>query len=255
MCGVAVGVAPGGARETLGHLGTAVRRLVLGDWLTLLALVGLAWVVVAPELATALPYGERPEPNAAQLAFTASGLVSLTGLYLWVSSFRLGERGRWLALTWAYSSAIVVIKFILSPAAYSNTPTATLGEFIWVGLVAMAFYVVGLVIVFTVARRHRPPGPSWTWGSKLAVVALLVALAVAARWVAAVVLGAGAEEYFRHVYRGAGLVLPLLVGTTALLAVEAFDRAPDPGRALQDGAAIVLIYHGLWVVSMVMMFD
>ncbi len=106
------------------------------------------------------------------------------------------------------------------------------------------------------ARRHRPPAaPSWTWGSKLAVVAVLIVLAVAARWVAAVVLGAGAEDYFRHVYRGAGLLLPLLVGSTALLAVEAFDRAPDAGRALQDGAALVLIYHGLWVVSMVLMFD
>ena len=249
---MAVGVAPGGAKVTLGHLGAGVRRLVLGDRLTVLAALGLGWVFLAPELATALPYGERAEPNATQLAFTTLGLILLTGLYLWRTADRLGYRGRGWELAWAYNSAIVVIKFILSPAAYRNTPTTTLGEFVGVGLVAMVFYVVGLVVVFTVVVRR--PEPS-TWRTKASVVAVLVVLAVSARWVAAVVLGTGPEEYFRHVWRGSGLLLPLLVGSTALLAVEAFDRAADKGRALQDGFALIVAYHVLWVVFMVRMFD
>lgn len=229
----------------------------LGDWFTVLALlgVGLAWVVLAPELATALPYGDRPEPNAVQFALTALGPMFLTGLYLWTSARRLGDRSGWFPLAWAYNSVIVVIKFILSPTAYGNTPTATLGEFIWVGLVAMVFYVVGLFVIVTVARRSRPPGPGWTRPSKLGVVAALIVLAVAARSVAAVVLGSGAEDYFRNVYSGAGVLLPLFVGVTALLAVDAFDRAADLGRAFRDGFALILVYHGLWVVSMVRLFD
>ncbi len=257
---MAVGLAPGGAKATLGHLGAGGRRLVTGDRLTALGALGLGWVFLAPELATALPYGDRPEPNATQLAFTALGLTLLTGLYLWRTADRLADRSRWWTLAWAYNAAIVVIKFILSPAAYRNTPTTTLGEFVGVGLVAMVFYVVGLVIVYAaVARRPGPtpaPAPTPTrWRTKAAVVAVLVVLAVSARWVAAVVLGAGAEEYFRHVWRGAGILLPLLVASTALLAVEAFDRAGDKGRALQDGFALILVYHLLWVVFMVRMFD
>jgi hypothetical protein len=249
-----VGVATdGGARATVGHLGVGLRRLFTGR-LTVLALLALGWVLLAPEVATWLPYGDRPEPNAVQFAVTAVGPAFLTGLYLWSSASRVGDRPGWFPLTCAYNSLIVVIKFILSPAAFRNTPTTTLGEFVRVGLVAMVFYVIGLVAVYTAAQRHRPPRPSWTWPSKLALVAVLIVLAVVARWVAAVVLGAGAEEYFRHVYRGLGLLLPLFVGATAFLAVEAFDRAANPGAALQDGFAFVLIYHGLWVVTMVRMF-
>jgi len=244
---VAVGVAGGAVGATLRHLGTGLRRLVSGDRLTLLAVLGLGWVLLAPELAPALPYGERAEPNAAQFALTAFGLVLLTGAYLRWSAVGLGDGSGWWPWAWAYNSAIVVIKFILSPAAYRNTPTTSLGEFVWVGLVAMVFYVVGLVIVFH-AAAHRPR-------SKLAVVAVLVVVAVAARWVAALVLGAGGEEYFRHVYRGAGVLLPLLVAATAYLAVEAFDRAAERGRALQDGFALILVHHLLWVVVMVRMFD
>src|SRR5207253_10465140 len=159
------------------------------------------------------------------------------------------DRSQLVLLFWGYNAMIVAIKFILSPSAYrSTTTTSSLGEFVAVGLVAMTFYVIGLVVVHATATRGR------SWAAKAAVVAALVVLALLARWVAAVVLGAAGDAYFEHLYRGSGLILAGLVVVTALLAVEAFARAGDPGRALGDGFALILIYHGLWVVSMFKLF-
>ena len=196
--GLVLGVAPGGVRATLGHLGAGARRLVTGE-LGVLALAGLAWVLLAPEVATALPYGGRPEPNAAQVALTAAGLISFTYLYVRRTAFRLRDRSHLVLLFWGYNAMIVAIKFILSPSAYrSTTTTSSLGEFVSVGLVAMVFYVLGLMVVHATATRGR------SWASKAMVVAALVVLALVARWVAAVVLGAAGDAYFEHLYRGLG---------------------------------------------------
>src|SRR5687768_4746124 len=82
-----------------------------------LALLGLGAVWALPSLGGSLPWETDPEPNATQLATSAFGIVVLTAGCVWV----VARAGDWptrpAALTFAYLTAIAVVKFILSPAS------------------------------------------------------------------------------------------------------------------------------------------
>ena len=114
-------------------------------------------VIQLPELASLLPYGDRPEPNEAQLAITALGLIALTAAYLYVAWNVARLSPAWAGLMFAYNAAIVVAKFILSPAALHNAPGTTLAQHVWVGMAVLLLYVAGLVTVYAVALRNRAP--------------------------------------------------------------------------------------------------
>lgn len=56
------------------------------------ALLGVVAVLLLPESAWRLPWGDRPEPNEAQLAVTSLGVLILSGVYLrrWAWPSKLG---------------------------------------------------------------------------------------------------------------------------------------------------------------------
>ena len=135
----------------------AAPALVPAPWaLVAVALLGLVAVIQLPEMASLLPYGDRPEPNEAQLAITALGLIALTAAYLYVAWNVARLSPAWAGLIFAYNAAIVVAKFILSPAALHNAPGTTLAQHVWVGMAVLLLYVAGLVS--RLRRRPAQPG-------------------------------------------------------------------------------------------------
>ncbi|MGI9120862.1 MAG: hypothetical protein ACR2G7_12205 [Acidimicrobiales bacterium] len=227
------------------------------------AALGLGAVLLLPEVAPVLPWGDRPEPNEVQLAVTSLGVLVVTALYLTAAQRTIGLSRSWLALAFAYNALIVVVKFILSPASFHNSPETTLAEHLWAGIVAMVLYVVALTAVYAVARRNQHPR-RWAWPSKLGLVLALLVLALVSRYVTAVALGRAASEYLRDVFVSAGPWLPLLIVAASFLAVEAFDRAAHPvgparpGATLRSsfgiGLGLVVAYHALWVVFMLRLY-
>jgi hypothetical protein len=221
--------------------------------LTAIAAAGFAAVLVLPEIASALPRGDDPEPNATQLAVTSAAVLWLTGAYLYVAARRAGLGTAWLVLAFTYNAAIVMVKFILSPASFQHRSQTTLAGYIWVGLAVMLFYGAGLAAVFLTARRQRVGG-SWSWASKAGLVVALVVFAMASRYVAAVALGQAASDYLDRASSGAGLWLPALIAGASLAAVAAFDRASDLQAALRIGLALIVVYHLLWALFMLRLF-
>ncbi len=225
--------------------------------------LGLGAVLLLPEVAPVLPWGDRPEPNEVQLAVTSLGVLVVTALYLTAAQRTIGLSRSWLALAFGYNALIVVVKFILSPASFHNSPEVTLSEHLWVGVTVMVLYAVALTAVYVVARRNQRPR-RWGWPSKLGLVLALLVLALVSRYLAAVALGRAASEYLRDVFVSAGPWLPLLIVAASFLAVEAFDRAAHPGGghlpaeslrcAFGVGLGLVVAYHGLWVVFMLRLF-
>ncbi len=242
-------LAPVGRRATARD-GQDAPALVPAPWaLFAIALLGLVAVIQLPEMASLLPYGDRPEPNEAQLAVTALGLIALTAAYLYVAWNVARLSPAWAGLTFAYNAAIVVAKFILSPAALHNAPGTTLAQHLWVGMAVLLLYAGGLAVVYAVALRNRSPG-TWSWSSKAIVVVGLLAFALVSRYVVALALGRAASDYLRDVFLGAGLWLPAMIGAAALAAGAAFDRAAHPPAGLDPAASLRTSAHrwgsGCW---------
>lgn len=231
--------------------------------LALCGLLGLVAVLVLPEAASLLPLGDRPEPNETQLALTSLGVLLLTGAYLYATSNVTGLSAGWAGLAFGYNAAIVVVKFIFSPASYYNSPGTALSEHLGVGVAVLALYAAALTVIYAVARRNQHPR-RWAWPSKVGLVLAVVVFAMVSRSVAAVALGRTASDYLEHIFAGAGLWLPVLIIAASWLAIEAFDRAahgseawaPDASlrTAFGTGLALLVVYHGLWVVFMLRLF-
>jgi hypothetical protein len=221
--------------------------------LVAIALAGVAAVLLLPEVASSLPRGDDPEPNAAQLAVTASVLVALTAAYLYVASQSAGLGTTWLALAVTYNAVIVVVKFILSPASFLRNEQAELAEYLWVGVAVMVLYVAALVAVFLMARRYRAAG-GWPWTAKAGLVVALLVFAMGSRYLAAIVLGEAASDYLDHVFSGSGVWLPAFIAGASVAAIAAFDRAENLPAALGTGVALIVVYHGLWVPFMLRLF-
>jgi hypothetical protein len=225
--------------------------------------VGLAAVLLLPEMASVLPWGDRPEPNEVQLAGTSLGVLLLTAGYLCVATRVTGLGASWGLLAFGYNAALVVVKFVLSPASYYHSPRTALSEHLWVGISVMLLYAGALGAIFAMVRRYQGSRP-WPWPAKLGLVAALVVFAMACRYVVALVLGRTASDYLRHVFAGAGIWLPALIASASFLAVETFDRAAHasasrgPEASLRAtfavGLALIGVYHGLWVVFMMRLF-
>jgi len=221
--------------------------------LAAVALAGLAAVLLLPEVASALPRGGDPEPNATQLAVTSAVLVALTAAYLCAAAASAGLGTVWLAWAFAYNAVIIVVKFILSPASFRRNSQAGLAEYLGVGVTVMLLYIAAVIAIFLMARRQRASGV-WPWTAKAGLVVALLVFAMGSRYVAAVVLGEAAGDYLDHVFSGAGVWLPALIVAASVAAVAAFDLATDLRAALGTGIALIVLHHVLWVPFMLRLF-
>ena len=211
--------------------------------LAALVLLGLGAVWVLPSLGASLPWETDPEPNATQMATSALGIVVLTAGCLWMVARATVWPTRPAALTFAYLAAIATVKFILSPASFRNTEDAELSTYLWLGLVVMLLYLVALAGLYKTADR-----------SKAVTLGAVLVFAVASRYLAALVLGRDVGDYLADVFGAGGLWLLALLGGAALAAVECF-RQPLSDLSLRTGAAVIVVYHGLWALYMLRLFD
>ena len=208
-----------------------------------LAVVGLVAVWTLPSLGAALPWETDPEPNASQLAAAAFGIVVLTAGCLWMVARATGWPTQAAGLTFAYLTAIATVKFILSPASFQNTEDAELATYLWLGLVVLVLYLVALAALYRAAGRPK----ALTLGG-------ILLFAVASRYLAALVLGHDVGDYLGDVFGAGGLWLLALLGSAAFAAAQCFDR-PRPALSFRTGAAVIVVYHGLWALFMLRLFD
>lgn len=215
-----------------------------------LLFAGIGAVVALPELAPHLPRAGRPEQ--ATYAATSLGVIALSGAYLFAVARRTrAANPHWLLWTGLYNAALVVVKFILSPAAFEGS-TTSLTSFVVSGLIVMPLYIVGLVLVYHIAVRRTG---ARTWPSRISLAVGLAGAAVVTRLLAAAALES-ASQYLRDLAGGRGLILPAVVAAASLAVAEAFRRAGSASRdAVSTGIALVLVDHVLWVVYMNRLFS
>ncbi len=220
--------------------------------LAALGVLGLVTVLVLPTVGADLPWETDPPPNATQLAVSGFAVLLLTAGCIWAIARSHGWTRPTALLTLAYLAGISAVKFVLSPASFHNEPDAELSEYLWLGVAVMVLYVAALVAVYRVVPRAEEGNWSPMW--KPGAVAGVLAFALVTRYVAALVFGRDLGDYLGDVFRGGGLWLAALLAGSTLAAIEAFRR-PDGANAFRAGVAIVVIYHGLWVVYMLRLFD
>jgi hypothetical protein len=207
---------------------------------------GIAAVLELPTIAQHLPRAGRPEQ--ATFAATAAGVIAITAAFLYAYSRRHPALSRaWLGWMIAANAGVVIVKFVLSPSAFSKTTDPSLTRFLVTGLVVMLLYFAGLTAIFFAVPRataHWPAAP------KVRLAVVLAVLAVMARIAAAAVNGT-TSTYLKDVARGPGLLLPVLVVAASLAVMESLQRA---GTALRTAFGLTLLLvavdHGLWVISM-----
>lgn len=215
--------------------------------LALFVVAGALAVLFLPDGAADLPHPGRDDQ--ARYALTAFGVAVSTGVFLYRSAIARSAERAWLPAV-AYGSALAVVKFVLSPTAFSESDGVSLGEFVVSGLAVMPVYLGVLAILRAVVARRSE---GWPLRSKLSVAVLLGVVAVATRYVVSLVLGT-ASEYLRSL-SGSGLVLPFATALGALAVMEAFDRSrPGTRAAFREAVAVVLVQHALWVVYMYRLF-
>jgi hypothetical protein len=211
--------------------------------LAVLVVLGLGAVWALPSLGASLPWETDPEPNATQLAASAFGIVVLTAGCLWMVARATAWPTRPAVLTFAYLAAIAVVKFILSPASFHNTEDAELATYLWLGLVVLLLYLTALTGLSRTAGRP-----------KAVTLGAVLLFAVASRYLAALVLGRDVGDYLGDVFGAGGLWLVALLGGAAFAAVECF-RQPRPALSFGTGATVIVVYHGLWALYMLRLFD
>jgi hypothetical protein len=135
------------------------------------------------------------------------------------------------------------VKFILSPASFHNTEDAELSAYLWLGFAVMLIYLIALAGLYRAAGRSRA-----------VTLTAVVVFAVASRYLAALVLGRGVGDYLGDVFGAGALWLLALLGAAAFTAVESF-RQPRSDVSFRTGAAVIVVYHGLWALYMLRLFD
>lgn len=211
--------------------------------------LGAVAVLFVPEIADDVPHPGRDDQ--ARYALTCLGVIAATAAFVYgfAAARRGGLERAWLP-TFAYGSGLAIVKFILSPTAFGESPDVTLDSFVGSGLAVVPIYVGAIAFLYSLASRRSG---EWPLASKARVAVSLGALAVAARYVASLALGT-ASDYVRDLV-GPGLVLPIVVALASLAVMQAFDRSrPSLRAALGEALAIVVVHHVLWVVYMYRLF-
>ena len=216
--------------------------------LVLACAAGLLAVLFLPRLAPHLPHPGRTDQ--ARWALTATGiLVILVAALIVVGSSR-GFSRAWMAWTSPFALGLTVVKFVLSPSAYSRSDKS-LNGFVASGLVAMLLYEAALLAIAGAAQRSRP---SWALRSKISLAVALAGVAVGARFIAASALGT-TSAYAHSWSRGTALLLPAVVIVAAIAVMQSFQEAGERLRAaLSISIGVVLATHALWVVYMYRLF-
>lgn len=236
--------------------------LIPAPWALLgFALLGVAAVLDLPSLGRNLGIGDSAEPSAAPAALTGAAILLFTAGYLMVAAVAEGLPRKWVGLTFGYCSGIAVIKFGVSPASFENAPGTGLVDYLKIGVIVMLLYCAGLWAIQAGASRNRHPR-QWSLQSKLTLLAGLVVFALVSRYLAALALGTGADDYLTEVFGGTGWLLFVLLAVVSAVAIESFDiagRGENATRRLRSallvGLAVVVTYHGLWALFMVRQFD
>lgn len=225
------------------------RGTVVSAALAAFVALGAVAVLVLPEAADDVPHPGRDDQ--AGYALTGLGMTIATAAFVYALAAAGREAlERTLLPAIAYGTGLAIVKFVLSPIAFSKSSGVSLGEFVTSGLLVLPVYLAVIAFLYSVAARR--PG-EWPLASKLRVAVLLGVLAVATRYTASLVLGT-ASEYVRSL-SGTGLVLPVVAALAALAVMEAFDRSrPSVRAALLQAVAILIVDHVLWVVYMYRLF-
>lgn len=220
-------------------------------WAGLTAFVALGAVAVLalPEIVDDVPHPGRDDQAGYALTGLGMAIATATFVYALAATGREALERVWLP-TIAYGTGLAIVKFVLSPIAFSKSSGVSIGEFVTSGLVVVPLYLAVVAFLYSIAAKKRG---EWPLASKLRVAVLLGVLAVATRYTASLVLGT-ASEYLRSL-SGTGLVLPVVAALAALAVMAAFDRSrPSVRDALFQAVAILIVHHALWVVYMYRLF-
>lgn len=233
------------ARAAERHGGSATAAAAAAGF----AVLGALAVLVLPEIADDLPHPGRDDQ--ARYAMTCLGVVIATAAFVYAFAAALGgglERA-WVP-TVTYGSGLAIVKFILSPTAFSKSSGVSLGEFVASGLAVLPVYLAAIAFLYSAASRALG---EWPVASKLRLAVLLAVIAVATRYGVSLVLGTG-SDYLRSLV-GTGLVLPVVVAGASFAVMESFDRARLSLKlALAEAVLLVLVHHVLWIVYMYRLF-
>jgi len=212
-------------------------------------ITGLAAVLFLPTLATHLPHAGGVDQ--ARWALTGLGVLILLAAYVALVGLRRGFSRSWAAWTCAYGAGLVIVKFILSPSAFSKTHGKSLSAFVTTGIVVMLLYGAALIVIEVVAGRHLA---GWSVGSKVGLAVILAAAAVGARLASAVILGT-TSTYLHGLSRGSGFVLPAVVVLASIAVMQSYQAAgPRLKEAFSVSVVLVITWHALWVVYMYRLF-
>ena len=220
-----------------------------------LALVGLLVAAVAAALLLPALAPHVPHPGTAEhakYALTGAGVLALSTAYLFAVARRESLDRTWLVLTFAFGAGLVIVKFVLSPSAFSRVPGKSLGSFAAAGIIVMPLYIAALYGIYAIARRRSG---GWSFTSKAVLAIGLAVVAVLTRFVASAALGT-ASRYTHDLSHGSALLLPAFVIVASLAVMGSFDRAgPALQTAFSVSVALVLIMHVTWVVYMYRLFS
>lgn len=217
--------------------------------LTAFVALGAVAVLFLPDVVDDVPHPGRDDQAGYALAGLGVAIATAAFVYAFAAAGTEAlERATLPAI--AYGTGLAIVKFVLSPVAFSKSPGVSLGEFVTSGLVVVPVYLAVIAFLYSLAARKAG---EWPFASKLRVALLLGALAVATRYAVSLVLGT-ASEYLRSL-PGTGLVLPVVATLAALAVMQAFDRSrPSVRAALFQAVAIVIVHHALWVVYLYRLF-
>lgn len=210
--------------------------------------------------------------HSAQSAAVSFCIISLSAALLYLVKLRFGFSSAWFWYALTFNSLIVIIKLIISPAAFSSSVGQVTYGYVFAGLAVMALYLVGLWAIYVIYKKHTGlairRGKKYhriSWAIKLPLVASLFALALLSRLIMAGIFSDTATaDYLKTVFSSNGLVLPLILALMIMAAIESFELAAVAAAAKRNihifknfffvSAGMIITYHLLWLIYTALLF-
>ncbi len=197
------------------------------------------------------------------LYLTAFSLIGLTGLALWITKDALELDTKWWRYAFAYSSLIVLIKFVVSPAGFIGRSNASFTQLLLTAGFVMLLYLLGFWLVYAYFTKQLPIKPKNSGGKLAGEEQKLIFTSVAFLVInfARLIVQrlplpgiSGGSNYLKAIYGYQGLALSALVFLAVLTAVEAFDQVKSNHTQLKGflwvGVELIIINHILWAIFM-----